>query len=987
MKRNYVPGTYETLNQSPAGTITAGQNLYFVIDGYYKFLLSDIILFYGVSKSPVNVSQYQLVTDEKYTAIEADFSAKTMICQVKFLDSGLNGQPFFVSGRNYGTFTDNEATVAMLDTEVPVKIDQWWAVEGPSKSDLGHIHDDRYYTETEINAKLGDVPNDGIARWDGSKFTDSGVKYTAGVGGGYWGQGGSDATIQWTHPYLKISKPFAQALDGTNSDHTVRKSQMDAAIDGVKSKGAENAIQGAGATAGTFKDSGFTTPASGILQRSDSQAFLRLEETKVGIGFDNGDDRIYANTVESKLVAPDLVNEFRVSNTLAESTVPIEHPPATALNQSVVLSQIENVEAYGVHAAIKPVGSPFTKNTRTFTIPAGWIFHTAFEEYTAPQLSVVVPAVAGDYIIFLNVATKQLNASITFPLWGVGIPVARLAYSQVANDEITMGWENHGVRTEYDSMITEAHHKCVGMLAELSATPQIIEGGQGTAVIGITGGGLWDEDKYSVVGSKPADGTAVWAKFYYYGLASTNVDKLERFPLDFTTATTTQLRKIFATDTDLGVGSTGRACFNNYPGGSFVPQPIGANSVMLMHVFANDGILDTSALVMGQKEYAGANLNQSIQLARTGASSEIRNIRMSEGSARDALYVGSVIINASGQKQWVDDAQTTTVIQPSASGTSSGGSTPTTLQGAYNASTPSRTTTDAVRGAVRIRRGSGADTDNVQEYENGAGSVVAGVRGNGTIFGSNALAATDFVNRQTGDARYASLNGATFTGAVSFTNDLYFADTPTGGIQFGNGRTGGLSRGWLQQGDTSGNLTYWYFNGSSWGNNTSILINGTLVSQATPAQIEAVAGSKGLTTVESVKALIGRQFTQTYVFNRIVFQMSGGNVDIPKAHVREGDTTQTYALRSGAKAPVPCKITGFNCTFLTQAGDANVFYKINEGAWVLIGTVTSATGQLTVLYGTPIQIASNDYVRISFTGPNGEYTGISVDAFVREATL
>ena len=73
----------------------------------------------------------------------------------------------------------------------------------------------------------------------------------------------------------------------------------------------------------------------------------------------------------------------------------------------------------------------------------------------------------------------------------------------------------------------------------------------------------------------------------------------------------------------------------------------------------------------------------------------------------------------------------------------------TTLQQAYNNSITPEITTDAILGALTVKRGSGADTDNVIEVLNGAGSIVARVDGNGNIIGNGNTITKDptgFVN-------------------------------------------------------------------------------------------------------------------------------------------------------------------------------------------------------------------------------------------------
>ena len=642
------------------------------------------------------------------------------------------------------------------------------------------------------------------------------------------------------------------------------------------------------------------------------------------------------------------------------------HPNATLIEQSATLGQVHHVEAYGVHTAVKPVGSPFTKATRTFTIPANWQFHIAFEEFTAGTLSVVFPNVSGDYIVALNVATRTLSASTTFPDWGVGIPIARVWYSLTALDEINMSWENHGVRTLNDHNDATAKHHTVGMLAEISNRPLVIDGGQGTSVIGCTSGVLWDEDKMNPTSAKASDGTSAWAKFYFTGLTVAGAFDLRRFPADFGTATLAQIQKIFVTDVDLGIGATGRACFNNMSTGTPTMQAIASTSVMCIHQFHNDGILDTSALIIGQKEYTGANIAQAVQNARAGVASEIASIRMGEGAARDSVHIGTVIINSSGLKQWADDANTTTVIQPNQAGVSIGGTV------VDHNSLTGRSSADAHPTSAIT----GLDTALAGRVDTTTDQSVAGVK---TFSKMSAWQYTDSL----GDR------------ALNIRPDVTIgSNLPLGGINFWANNTMTVNRRSRLEAFTAsfGNqigLRVITHNTEAAGDITALTITpaGALLDVMSTASKTALADAKVLANFGDVKTLIGSAFTQMYSFGRVSFPMTGGNVDIPKVPVSEADVTQTFALRSGAKAPLACKITGFNITFLTQPADVNVYYKINNGSWILIGSVTVANGYATYLLGVPIQLAQNDFVRISYTGSNGESTGMDVDVFVREASL
>ena len=683
-----------------------------------------------------------------------------------------------------------------------------------------------------------------------------------------------------------------------------------------------------------------------------------------------GASKVTVNTAEGSTLEYG-TTVFRVAGNVSTNTV-IEHADGVNVGDSATIGNVHHVEAYGVHTAVKPVGSPFTKATRTFTIPANWQFHIAFEEFTAGALSVVFPNVSGDYVVALNVATKALSASTTFPSWGVGIPIARVWYSTIAGDEINMSWENHGIRTLNDHNDATAKHHTVGMLAEIQNRPLVVDGGQGTSVIGCTSGVLWDEDKKNTTSAKASGGTSAWAKFYFTGLTATGAFDLRRFPLDFGTATLAQIRKIYVTDVDLGVGATGRACFNNMSTGTPTMQAIASTSVMCIHLFQNDGILDTSALIIGQKEYTGSNIAQAVASARVGVASEIANIKMGEGAARDSVHVGTVIINASGQKQWADDAQTTTVVQPNQTGVSSGGTVVdhNSLTGRSSADAHPTSAITGLDTALAGKQPLATDLTNLVDFwtVESPASTITGIVGNKnvTVFnGQKDMWIANNLGRLNGTGSNYSVRAVDgYAGEIDFSS----TDAVNMGILYSYGT--GLANSVL------GAYKRIFFRR-----------DGSIKDEANYATKVATADGSILANFTDVKTLIGSAFTQMYSFGRVSFQMTGGNVDIPKVPVREADVTQTFALRSGAKAPLACKITGFNITFLTQPAEVNVYYKINSGAWILIGSVTVANGYATYLLGSPIQLAQNDFVRISYTGSNGESTGIDVDVFVREASL
>lgn len=98
-----------------------------------------------------------------------------------------------------------------------------------------------------------------------------------------------------------------------------------------------------------------------------------------------------------------------------------------------------------------------------------------------------------------------------------------------------------------------------------------------------------------------------------------------------------------------------------------------------------------------------------------------------------------------------------------------------TLQATYNASTSPEILTDAIRGALTIRRGSAADTNNVLEIQNGAGTITASLTGAGVITGSN-LSGTN-----TGDQTITLTGDVTGSGSGSFATTIATVTAAKGG--------------------------------------------------------------------------------------------------------------------------------------------------------------------------------------------------------------
>jgi hypothetical protein len=94
-------------------------------------------------------------------------------------------------------------------------------------------------------------------------------------------------------------------------------------------------------------------------------------------------------------------------------------------------------------------------------------------------------------------------------------------------------------------------------------------------------------------------------------------------------------------------------------------------------------------------------------------------------------YIVAVLVHQDGETNFQNNA--TFIPQGKFRSTSGGGLSVTSLQNAYNNSIQPEILTDGIRGAVTIQRGSGADTDDIFEGLNGAGTQTFALQGDGII--------------------------------------------------------------------------------------------------------------------------------------------------------------------------------------------------------------------------------------------------------------
>ena len=158
-------------------------------------------------------------------------------------------------------------------------------------------------------------------------------------------------------------------------------------------------------------------------------------------------------------------------------------------------------------------------------------------------------------------------------------------------------------------------------------------------------------------------------------------------------------------------GSTTSVDPDNYDDGSGTLASVASNRYTIHRIYYF-GATDDTFLMYGQNLYA------TLADAEGSIFSEVFNA--DPNLARDAALRGWLIVR--GGTTDLTDTTRAKFIEADKFGTSAtGGSTSstTTLQQAYNNSTPNpEILTDATNGAVTLRRGSAADTDNVLEIQN-----------------------------------------------------------------------------------------------------------------------------------------------------------------------------------------------------------------------------------------------------------------------------
>ena len=116
-QRDYKPGIFEAFSGVNLGNPTIGVSAYFVLDGYWKFDVADVVLRADSAAGPILAAgvDYTLLEDEKYTELEANHTGKTLYAKYTVVNPAFTGRPIFAEGNNFGSMISNEDTKRYID--------------------------------------------------------------------------------------------------------------------------------------------------------------------------------------------------------------------------------------------------------------------------------------------------------------------------------------------------------------------------------------------------------------------------------------------------------------------------------------------------------------------------------------------------------------------------------------------------------------------------------------------------------------------------------------------------------------------------------------------------------------------------------------------------------------------------------------------------------------------------------------------------------
>jgi hypothetical protein len=374
----------------------------------------------------------------------------------------------------------------------------------------------------------------------------------------------------------------------------------------------------------------------------------------------------------------------------------------------------------------------------------------------------------------------------------------------------------------------------------------------------------------------------------------------------------------------------------------------------------------------GQAHYA--TLADALGAIGTEAFSYEQNIR------ENAMIIGYIVV----RRNATDLSNTATCVfvqAPKFAGGSAGGvGTVPTLQRAYDNSSSPEITTDSTLGAFSLKRGSAADTDDVFETQNGAGTKTLSITGEGIIV--NAGIATP----KRADVKQDTKANLDIYAATATNGQLCFAtDTKTyygvvdGVLRSTGGTTGGLETAFQLVGDE--NIADW-----STGDNATFLGAGAISVGAfvknTSTPIQGLASYKytqpASTAVNEYMASPAQALDLRFRGRECTFSMSnkysGATGDI---EVIFYDATNSVVLptsvfiqantslnRFATNVFVPATCTSIRVGFQTRVQNAGKIFEFDSIEFGLDSTVfANVTNILSSVNLTGSTVSSGSYLR------------------------
>jgi len=114
------PGTFETISNQEIGTFILNEWTHIKLDGFNRFLMSNIVLKDGAAVIPG--SAYELATDSAATSQESGLTGQTLYGQIRITNVAYVGVTLNISGNNFGTYVSNESERDLVADAISGKV-------------------------------------------------------------------------------------------------------------------------------------------------------------------------------------------------------------------------------------------------------------------------------------------------------------------------------------------------------------------------------------------------------------------------------------------------------------------------------------------------------------------------------------------------------------------------------------------------------------------------------------------------------------------------------------------------------------------------------------------------------------------------------------------------------------------------------------------------------------------------------------------------